>query len=187
MRRRQGFLGRNTAPSRERTMPCFDEPARGRRLVHVGEPGPHPYGHQRRGHGAIQAHDDGSPPARGRGSKPRAEGLCVPRPLTKRYARHQAEHLDFKFYRHPELLSKSHPGAEKKANKNSIMKLYTKTPEVNRSGEYRPGENKFRMCRHGRSGEPPATTFENNEKFQSMERAENGLCREVGGATGTAV
>ena len=34
---------------------------------------------------------------------------------------------------------------------------------------------------------PPATTLENNEKFRPSERAENGLCREVGGATGTAV
>jgi hypothetical protein len=30
----------------------------------------------------------------------------------------------------------------------------TKTPKVNRSGEYRPRETGFRPCRHGRSGEP---------------------------------
>jgi hypothetical protein len=36
-------------------------------------------------------------------------------------------------------------------------------------------------------GSLPATTLENNEKIRPRERAENELCLEVGGATGTAV
>ena len=43
----------------------------------------------------------------------------------------------------------------KRSNENSRLRHPTKSPKVNRSGEYRPGENGFRPYRHGRSGEPP--------------------------------
>ena len=69
-------------------------------------------------------------------------------------------------------------------NENSRLKLPTKSPKVNRSGEYRPGENGFRPIGMGAVGSLAATTLENNEKFRPRERAENGLCREVGGGTG---
>ena len=68
-----------------------------------------------------------------------------------------------------------------------MLRLPTKSPKVNRSREYRPGENGFRHFGTGAVESLPATTLENNEKFRLRDRAENGLCREVGGGTGTAV
>jgi hypothetical protein len=40
----------------------------------------------------------------------------------------------------------------KRLNENSDVKLPTKSPEVNRSGEYRPGENVFPRIHPGCSG-----------------------------------
>ena len=60
-------------------------------------------------------------------------------------------------------------------------------PEVKRFGEGSLGETGFEAIRAYEVNSPSAITLENNEKFLPRERAENGLCREVGGATGTAV
>ena len=65
--------------------------------------------------------------------------------------------------RHPRNLSESDRGREKYRMKTSLRHP-TKSPKVNRSGEYRPGENGFRLNRHGRSGEPrlqPSKTTRN--------------------------
>jgi hypothetical protein len=76
---------------------------------------------------------------------------------------------------------------KKLLNENNYVGHPTKSPKVNRSGEYRPGESEFRAHGIGAVGSPTATTLENNGKFRLPYRAENGLCREVGGARGTAV
>ena len=47
-----------------------------------------------------------------------------------------------------------------------------------------PERTDFGSIGMGAVGSPAATTLENNEKFRPRERAENGLCREVGGANG---
>ena len=73
--------------------------------------------------------------------------------------------------RHPRVLSKSISPPRKKPSENSAMRLPTKTPKVNRSREYRAGENGFRSSAP-RSDSPTATTLENNEKFRQSERAE---------------
>jgi hypothetical protein len=72
-------------------------------------------------------------------------------------------------------------------NENNGLKLPTKTPEVNRFGESRPGETGFRRNWHRRSGDPAGITLENSKKFRLREQADIGFCREVGGGTGTGI
>ena len=62
--------------------------------------------------------------------------------------------FDFRFFRHPRSLSESDLAAVNISNEIKAAKHPTKSPEVNRSGEYRPGENGYRLCRNGRSGVP---------------------------------
>ena len=50
-----------------------------------------------------------------------------------------------------------------------------------------PERTNFGCIGMGAVGSFPATTLENNEKFRRRERAENGLCWEVGGGKGTGV
>jgi len=51
--------------------------------------------------------------------------------------------------------------------------LPTKSPEVNRSGEYRPGEKYFGCLGIGAVESPAAITLEHNEKFRQHAGAEN--------------
>ena len=73
---------------------------------------------------------------------------------------------------------------QESANKNGTLKLPTKTPKVNRSGEYRPGESGFRQYRQGRSGEPsrynPRKQREFSAKRTSGERVVSGGWRSNG-------
>ena len=71
--------------------------------------------------------------------------------------------------------------------KIKAIKLFTFEPEVNRFGEYGPGESDFTPCADSEVNSPSATTLENNGKFRLIEQAENGLCRKVGGGNATAV
>lgn len=48
-------------------------------------------------------------------------------------------------------------------------------------------ETHFGSCAGFEVNSPSAITLENNGKFRPQPRAENGLCREVGGGTGTGV
>jgi len=57
-------------------------------------------------------------------------------------------------------------------NENSIMKLCTKTPAVNRSGENRPRENGFTHFAGPPVNSPAATTRENNDKIPLCATAE---------------
>jgi len=71
--------------------------------------------------------------------------------------------------------------------KVNSLRLFTQSPEVNRFGEYRPGESDFTLCTGPTVNRPSAITFENKEKFRSCEQAEHELREEVGGGEGTGV
>jgi hypothetical protein len=58
-------------------------------------------------------------------------------------------------------------------NENNAVKHPTKPPKVNRSGEYRPERTKFGGIGMDAVGSLLTTTFDNNEKVRSRERAEN--------------
>ena len=96
--------------------------------------------------------------------------------------------LDFRLLRHPKNSVGIRSGCREKYRMKTVrLRLPTKSPKVNRSGEYRPGENGFRLYRHGRSGEPPRYNPRKQREISAARTSGERVCREVGGATGTGV
>ena len=85
------------------------------------------------------------------------------------------------------LLSEFDLATRKMFHENNAPWLPTKSPKVNRSGEFRPGENEFLTFRRDGVQSHPVTTPENNEKFRLSARVENGFAGGCGGAEETGI
>ena len=59
--------------------------------------------------------------------------------------------------------------------------------KITRSGEKRPGENRFRPNRRTRSNDRYSYNHRKNENFRRCSKAENGLCKGFGWGKGTGV
>jgi hypothetical protein len=77
---------------------------------------------------------------------------------------------------------------KKMPNENRPLRHPTKSPKVNRFGEYRPGENEYRQYRQRRNGELHRYNPRKQQEISTLRPSgERVVCREVGGATETAV
>ena len=96
--------------------------------------------------------------------------------------------MDFRLLRHPKnSVGIRSASPRKRSNENNALRLPTKSPKVNRSGEYRPGENGFRLYRHGRSGEPRRYNPRKQREISPTRTSGEWVCGRLGGGTGTAV